>query len=362
LKVAIVGCGYVADFYLSTACNHRGLAFVGVWDRDPDRLAAFATFHGLSTYGSLGALLADAQVELILNLTNPESHYEVSRQALLAGKHVYSEKPLTLRLNEAQALIDLAREHSLTLACAPSSMLGGAAQALAKLLEEGAIGSPRLVYASLEAGPVHLENYWEWRSLSGAPWPAENEFAVGCTLEHVGYYLTWLCALFGPVRRGAAWASLQAPEKATTQTADQLAPDFSVACLEFDGGLVARLTCGMMAPKDLALQVIGDGGSIIVEDAWNYRSPMSIRDKRGEMVREIHIADDALLGPWPSEMDFCRGPAEQARRIELATDSPIALSMLLHVTEIALLIDAARHGGVFLPTTSFDLTRGEALS
>lgn len=355
MKAAIIGCGYVADFYLGTASNHCELEIAGAFDRDPCRLTTFAGRHGLRSYLSLDELLADGQIGMILNLTSPESHYEVSRRGFLAGKHVYSEKPMTLRLEDARALVELAAERDLTLGCAPSNMLGGAGRTLAGLLDDGAIGRPRLVYASLEAGPVHLENYADWRSTSGAPWPAANEFALGCTLEHAGYYLTWLCRLFGPVRQGTVWASLQAPDKGTGQRPDQLAPDISVACLQFDGGVVARLTCGMVAPKDLSLQVIGDGGTIIVEDAWNYRSPIRITNNRGEPVRDVPVVDEAVLGPSPSQMDFCRGPAEQARRIAAGHDPSADAAMLLHVTELTLLLGAPGHRS-FVPTTRFDPT------
>jgi len=352
LKAAIVGCGYVADFYMATACNHDAFEIAGAYDRDSGRLAAFCGHHGLRSYCSFEEMLADDEILLILNLTNPGSHFEVSERALLAGKHVYSEKPLTLRLDDAERLAELASDKGLTLWCAPSSMLGGAAQNLVQLLREDAIGRPRLIYANLEAGPVHLEGYRDWRSLSGATWPAEDEFSVGCTLEHAAYYLTWLCHIFGPVRRASAWSSLQIEDKGTGQTGTELAPDFSCACLEFADGIVARLTCGLLAPLDLSLQIFGERGSILVEDAWNYRSRVIVRDKRGHPLRELQVEDSSTFGPWPSQMDFARGPATQARAIASGTHSGTA-AMLVHVTEVSLAIATAGSGLAFEPRTSF---------
>ncbi len=93
MKIAVVGCGYVFDHYMETLPDHPELELAGVFDRDPDRLQTVGTYFGIPTYGSLDELLADRGVELVVNLTDPDSHYPVSKAALLAGKHVYSEKP-----------------------------------------------------------------------------------------------------------------------------------------------------------------------------------------------------------------------------------------------------------------------------
>lgn len=139
--VAIIGCGYVADFYVATLPNHPELVIRGVYDRDPVRLAAFSRHHGLRAYPDAASLLADPAVELVLNLTNPHSHFAVSRQALEAGKHVYSEKPLALELDEARELVELAARRRLSLRAAPATHLGEAARATADVLSRGDLGS-----------------------------------------------------------------------------------------------------------------------------------------------------------------------------------------------------------------------------
>src|SRR5262249_19068502 len=150
-------------------------------------------------YESLDELLADSRVEVVLNLTNPSSHYEVSRLTLLAGKHVYSEKPMAMRFDEAKELVELAENRRLQISSAPCSLLGETAQTMWKVLREERVGPVRLVYAELDDGLVHKMPYKLWLSESGAPWPYEDEFEVGCTVEHAGYYLTWLAAFFGPI-------------------------------------------------------------------------------------------------------------------------------------------------------------------
>src|SRR5215468_9141374 len=153
MRLAIVGTGYVADFYVKTLPNHPELELVGVFDRDRPRMDRFAKFHTqvekgeLHKYDSLAALLADPRVELVLNLTNPSSHYEVSKAALEAGKHVYSEKPLSMAYAEAESLVALAKTKGLEIGGAPCSLLGETAQTLWKALRDNKIGPVRLVYA-----------------------------------------------------------------------------------------------------------------------------------------------------------------------------------------------------------------------
>ena len=164
-------------------------------------------------YNSLDELLADSRVELVLNLTNPHSHYEVTRACLEAGKHVYTEKPLAMQFDQAQELVELAKARGLHLSGAPCSVLNQAAQSLWKAIREEQVGKPRLVYAEFDDGMVTLMPYKKWLSESGIPWPYKDEFEVGCTVEHAGYPLTWLVAFFGPARSVHAFATTLLPDK-----------------------------------------------------------------------------------------------------------------------------------------------------
>ena len=130
MNIAIIGCGFVADYYAVTLAGYPHLSIVGVADRDSARTAAFSTRYGTPVYSSLDALLEDDRVDLVVNLTNPRSHFEVSKACLEAGKHVYSEKPLAMDLSDASALVDLARDRGLSIASAPCSLLGETAQTM----------------------------------------------------------------------------------------------------------------------------------------------------------------------------------------------------------------------------------------
>ena len=123
-RVAIVGCGYVADSYLKTFANHPELEVVGVMDRDQGRAFRLSSKYRLPVYSTLDEVLADPRSKIVLNLTNPRSHFEISRASLEAGKHVYSEKPLAVDLPQAEELIAMAERLGLLLTSAPCSLLG----------------------------------------------------------------------------------------------------------------------------------------------------------------------------------------------------------------------------------------------
>lgn len=169
MNIAIVGSGFVADYYLATLPAYPELKLIGITDRDPERAKTFTAFHGVQRFDSLADVLNDSRVQLVLNLTNPRSHYEVTRACLEAGKHVYSEKPLAMQIDEAKALVELAEVKGLQVSSAPCSLLGETAQTLWKALRERQVGTVRLVYAEMDDGMVHQMPYRKWESASGAP-------------------------------------------------------------------------------------------------------------------------------------------------------------------------------------------------
>jgi predicted dehydrogenase len=367
MRVAIVGCGFVADYYVRTLPVHPELELVGVMDRDAERSERFARHYSLSRYDSLDEVLADQRVEIVLNLTNPSSHYEVSKRALLAGKHVYSEKPMAMEFDEAKELVELAASRRLQISSAPCSLLGETAQTMWKALREHRVGPVRLVYAELDDGLVPAMPYKKWLSESGTPWPYQDEFEVGCTLEHAGYYLTWLAAFFGPVESVTAFSSCIVPDKNTGTSINSNTPDFSVACLKFASGVVARLTCSIVAPHDHGLTIVGDNGIITTKDCWYYHSLVYIR-------RLVTIRRKTFLWPWKTkypmaksglpwrykrrgsqQMDFARGVAEMAAAIKEGRTSRLSPQFSLHVLEVTLAIqNALEQSTTYQVTTTFD--------
>lgn len=365
MKIAIIGCGFVADYYLSTLPLHPELELAGVADIDATRLKQFSEFYNVKTYASTTDLLADESVEIVLNLTNPRQHYDVSKVCLEAGKHVYSEKPLAMAIAEAKELVAMAAERGLQISSAPCSLLGETAQTAWKALRENVVGKVRLVYAEMDDGLVHKMPYQQWISASGKPWPYKDEFEVGCTLEHAGYYVNWLTAFFGPAVSVTAFSSCLVPDKVTDVVLEPPdTPDFSVACILFESGIVARLTCGIVAPHDHELKIIGDDGILMVHDCWNYGDPVKVqrmlRIRRKVLMNPIKQTIPLVRKPiqpktkGAQQMDFCRGVAEMAAAITEQRPSRMAADVSLHNNELAIAIQNAREtGGYYKMTTTF---------
>jgi len=274
VKVAVIGCGFVFDKYMDTWSRHEKLRIVGVSDINKKRLDDVANYYALKAFPDNESLLKE-DIDIVLNLTTINSHYEVTKAALLAGKHVYSEKPLTSNLEEARELFELASKKGLRLSCAPSNTLGSTCQTIWKIIKDELIGDVKLVYAEFDTSPLYLKNKnlktkdgFPFLSesynvtASGAPFPWKEEFEMGCTFEHVGYQLSWMCAMFGPVKSVTGFSKQIMPEKTDIHLEPSNTPDFSVGVLHFHSGVVGRVTCSISGVNDTSMKIIGNRGMV----------------------------------------------------------------------------------------------------
>ena len=397
--IAFVGCGYVFDHYMTTRGAHPELVVAGVFDIDRARAEVVARHYGLRLYDSYEALLADPAVQMVVNLTSIEAHEGVTRAALDAGKHVYCEKPLTTDLAQAKALFDLAAAQGLTLAAAPCNFLSDSVQTMWKAVRDGAIGTPRLVYAEFDDNPIYLMKPEGWRSRTGAPWPYIHEYESGCTFEHLGYHLVWLAAMFGPARSVTAFSKVVIPHKTDAPLHPATTPDFSVACIDYASGVTARVTCSIAAPADHRMRVIGTEGEVATDTYRHYQSPVTL-ERFSQLSLNARKARSVRTWPWlgrwfgvggrtlpmvrhaksfatmrdtlpvrPSlprrvinslkrrevgAQDKLLGVAATARSLRDGTPCPIPADFILHVTELTLLVQGAGPDGGATPlTTSF---------
>lgn len=319
----IVGCGNVAAFYCKSISRHPILNFAGVMDRQSERSAAYSSYYSVPQYASLEDVVNDRRVELVLNLTNPSSHFEVSKACLEAGKNVYSEKPLAMSFPEAKQLVDIAKKRGLYIASAPSRIFGETAQTVWKALRENAVGTVHAVYAEMDGGLIHRLPYKTWVNEVGMHWPYKDEFEVGCTIEHAGYTVSWLSAYFGQVETVSAFASRQVVDLETDVHLGSYPPDLTVACLKFKSGVVARLTTSWIAPPDHSIRIFGDSGVLATDDIWAPGSPVHITRNRN-----LRIGPKTIAIPWktkyPTVSPPRRGSASSASR--MIVRSPRAVS------------------------------------
>jgi predicted dehydrogenase len=360
------------------------LKLVGLYDRNSKNLESFCPGLAARRYTTFDELVSDPAVNLVLNLTNPRSHYESTRRCLEAGKHVYSEKPLAMDARCAAALADVADEKQVVLSSAPCSLLNDTAQTLWKAIREGAVGKIRLIYANFDDGMIAPnQSPWLWQNASGVAWPAKDEFEVGCAYEHAGYLLTWLAAFFGPALRVTSFASCQIPDKGIP--VETMAPDFTVGCIEYGEGIVARVTCGLVAPRDKSLTVIGDDGVLFVGNVRNDKTPVYVRRTKLGRVQSAVANRTSWISRWLEQrlvwpgtealfqrrypparhtnglvvgrgkpVDFLQGPAEVAEAVREKRPCRLSARLGVHVVELVeVLQHPERFGGHKEMTTTF---------
>jgi predicted dehydrogenase len=256
LGIGIVGTGNIAGGYARDILTHPEIRLVAATDLDHERLTAFAEEHGCRPHGSLDDLLADPSVDIVANLTVHHAHFEVSRAAIAAGRHVYSEKPLALRSSEARELVTLADQRGLRLGCSPSTFLGEAQQTAAVWIKAGRLGTVRAIYADVSWGRIET-----WH-----PAP-EAFFDVGVLVDVAVYPLTLATSMIGPARTVRAWGwNLLPDRKSLSGTPFRIgSPDLILATVELEGGTVLRLTAsfyvGRPAKLRGAMEFHGDDAS-----------------------------------------------------------------------------------------------------
>lgn len=385
-RIAIVGCGYVFDFYMAALPHHRDLEVAGVFDIDPARTAAVAHYYGLHVYPDLATLLADETVTLVCNFTSIVAHEGVTRAALEAGRHVYSEKPLVTDLGAARALFALAEAKELVLACAPSNLFSDTVQTMWRAVRAGKVGAPLLAYAEFDDNPIFAMHPERWRSASGAPWPYAHEYESGCTFEHAGYHLVWLCAILGPVCSVTAFSRQLVTHKTDVPLDPSDTPDFSVGCLQFESNAVARLTCSLLPPADHRMRIFGRDGEIAADTYRDYQAPVRLERWSGRALsaRRLRVMRNhpwlgRLMGVGGETLKLARSPRSRAHpplfalnprktfanwkkreegqqdkalgialvaeAIRAGRPSPIPADFILHVTELTLVLQRAGTGG-----------------
>ena len=265
VKVGVIGCGMISGAYLRQMKMFPLLQTVACADLVPEHANARAQEFEVPRACTPEQLLADPEVELVLNLTIPLAHYAVSRAALEAGKSVWTEKPLAVTREEGRTLLDLAAQRGLLLGCAPDTFLGGGHQTALKLLRDGWIGDPVGATAFFtDSGPESWHPTCEFIYQRGG----------GPIFDMGPYYLTMLVALLGPVARVSSATRMSYSERIFTcrqRLGEKIAvevPTYVTGLLEFASGPVATLisTYDVWAARLPHIEVYGSQGSLSAPD------------------------------------------------------------------------------------------------
>ncbi|MBE3559092.1 MAG: Gfo/Idh/MocA family oxidoreductase [Ktedonobacteraceae bacterium] len=322
VHIAIVGCGIIANAYAETLKPSPHLRLVGATDLDLSRAQKYVDAHGGRVYSSLDEILADGQVDVVVNLTIQQAHYSVCKQAILAGKHVFSEKPLALIPEEAHELVALAEEKGVRLGCAPVTVLGEAQQTAWKWIREQKLGAVRVVYAEVNWGRIET-----WHP---APQPF---YAVGPLFDVGVYPLTILTTIFGPARRLIAAGKVLLPDRVTRDGTPFRVetPDFVTAIIELASGTVVRLTTSFYVgqhSKQRGLEFHGDHGSLYLDDWVNCDGGLWYADS-GKEYQPVAPVKEPYRG-----MEWSRGLVEMAEAIAEGRSQRITGVQAAHIVDI----------------------------
>ncbi|ADI14027.1 Gfo/Idh/MocA family protein [Truepera radiovictrix] len=288
LRVGIIGAGNVSNQYLRAARFFRAFTVVAIADLDAARARAQAETYGVPRACTVGELLADPEIELIINLTIPSAHAAVSTQIIEAGKSVYSEKPLATARDDARALLALAAEKGVRVGCAPDTFLGGGLQTCCKLIDDGWIGRPIAVTAFMLSRGMEM-------------WHPDPAFfyqpGAGPLFDLGPYYLTALVNLMGPMAKVAGSAVASFPERVVTSQPNFGAripvgtPTHVTALLTFASGAVGTLLTSfdVWASELPRIEVYGTEGTLSVPDPNTFGGPVRLKRGGAEVWSELPL-------------------------------------------------------------------------
>ena len=355
LGAGVIGCGNISAAYLKLGPLFKGFEIRAVADIDMAAAEARAREFGVEAQ-TVKDLLKNENVQIVVNLTVPTAHFKVSKQILEAGKHVYSEKPLTLSVAEAKELQKLARKKKLAVASAPDTFLGGAHQQARKAIDDGMIGK-------IASGTAHVmgDGMEHWH-------PNPDFFykpGGGPILDMGPYYIANLVNLVGPVTRVAALSGTPRKQRLISSEPRQggklkvTTPTTYHALLEFANGALITLSASwdVYAHRHPNMELYGTEGAIFVPDP-NFFG--------GEIIVAGNDTMRKTLAPWDhpfgvnnhqsSQGDVANyrgaGLADMAQAIMGKRDIRCGIDRMLHVVEVMTAIMKSGETGRFVTLKS----------
>ncbi len=294
VKVGVIGCGNISSNYLKHMSAFEILEIKATADLIHERAEAKAAEVG-ATAMTVVELLADPEIEIVVNLTPPLAHAEVSLAAIAAGKNVQSEKPLAVTRELGQQILAAAREKGVRVGCAPDTFLGGGLQTCRKLIDDGWIGRPvAAVGFMLGHGPETWHPNPEFF----------YKFGAGPMLDIGPYYITALVNLLGAVHRVTASAQISFPERQILsqpfygQRIGVDVPTHVAGTLDFESGVVGTVITSFdvwdsSLPR---IEVYGSEGSLSVPDPNIFGGPVRVRRAGADSWSEIPLTHADNVG------------------------------------------------------------------
>lgn len=290
-KVGIIGCGNISGIYIENLSKKfENVELTAVSDAIMDKAKAVETERGIKAC-TVDEILADPGIEIIVNLTTPQSHFEVNMAALNAGKHVYCEKPLAIERRQGEQSVKLAKEKGLYIGGAPDTFMGAGIQTCIKLINEGWIGQPIAATAFMMC---HGHESWH-------PDP-EFYYKVGAgpMFDMGPYYLTALVSMLGSVKRVCASAGISFPTRTITSEKkygtiiDVEIPTHIAGVMDFECGAIGTIITSfdVWAANVPRIEIYGSEATLSVPDPNTFGGPVKIKSHRSDDWCEIPLTHD----------------------------------------------------------------------
>ncbi|MDO4475918.1 MAG: Gfo/Idh/MocA family oxidoreductase [Lachnospiraceae bacterium] len=339
MKAGIIGCGVISEIYLKNLTErYANPEIVACADLFMEKARERAEQFGIQAM-TVDEMMADPQIDLILNLTTPLQHAEISLRALENGKHVYCEKPLAVSVEDGRRIMEKAAEKGLQVGCAPDTFLGAGVQTALKALRDGWIGQPVAA-----VGFFSCRGHERWHGNPGFYYQKGG----GPHFDMGPYYLTALCAAFGRVKRVNALSRRTFPERLVTASGPnhgkvipvEVDTHLSVS-LEFDCGVIATMMLSFdVWSTDLpCMEFYGTAGTISVPDPNFFEGPVKLRSLYDEEAKEL-----PLVNPYHENARGI-GLAQMCQAIEKGEPVCAGGQQGLHVLEVIEAIDRAGRTG-----------------
>lgn len=332
LRVAVIGCGSVSNRYLPQLLSSKMIEVVSLCDIKPERAVAQNKEYKVNaaTYGHIDEMLRGVPFDMMVTLTDMQVHGELNKKALLAGKHVWSEKPMANTYAEGKALLDLARSKKLRIWGAPAVVNSPQFVYMSKMIQEGKLG--RIAAAHGQYGHT------------GPTWSAFFYEKGGGSMPDLGVYnMATLTGLLGPARSVMAMTSIVNPER-TVDDKGKIkveAEDNAQILMEHDKGVISHVMCGFnyfdphgheAGNQSLhSIQIYGDYGNMrLIGYDW---------ETNGVML-DVHWDKPAeLVCTEKGGYEWQEGARVVGESLVNGTEPRINVEHALHVLEI---IEAAR--------------------
>ncbi len=343
----MIGVGSISGIYLKNLTEmFKEVEIYGVYDLFRDRAEKAQEEYGIAkVYDSLDEIFDDPEVEIVLNLTRPYEHFDVTSRALKAGKHVYTEKPLGATFEEGVALAKLAKETGLMLGGAPDTFLGSGIQTCRHIIDSDMIGEP---IGSACFMICHGHESWH-------PDPAFYYKHGGGPMMDMGpYYVTALVNLMGGVSGVTGVSKSMFDKRVITsepkygEVVDVEVPTYVTGTLHFDSGAVGTIftTFDVHYNQQARFEVYGTKGTLIVPDPNTFGGDIKLyRPEDGE------FKDMPLLFDY-KENSRGLGLADMAKAIRTGRPMRAGFDLALHVLEIISSFDKSSDAKAYLPLTT----------